>query len=162
MTTPLPPIDPDLVQAFWQRAIDAGAVPSDAPEPVAAGAFGDNAELADELVELVLRGLKRATAGAVAGYEHDGEPLPVVGDRWAATDGVSRPRAILRTTDVRIGRLSSVDDAFAWDEGESDRSRAMWLRDHTSFFERVLPGIGAEFHADMDTVFQRFAVDYQE
>ena len=50
--------------------------------------FGDSAELADELLDLVLHGPKRATAGSVAAFEQEGEALPVVGDLWIAADAV--------------------------------------------------------------------------
>jgi uncharacterized protein YhfF len=79
-----------------------------------------------------------------------------------ATDGQGRARAALRTTDVRVGPLSSVDDAFAWDEGEGDRTRRTWLADHEEFFERFLPTIGLAFEPDMLTVFERFEVLYGE
>jgi uncharacterized protein YhfF len=94
--------------------------------------------------------------------ERDGEALPVVGDLWVAADASGRPRAVLRTTEVRIGPLSSVDDGFAWDEGEGDRSRSMWLADHEAFFRRQLSGLGLEFSPDMETVFERFEVVYTE
>jgi uncharacterized protein YhfF len=58
--------------------------------------------------------------------------------------------------------LSSVDDAFAWDEGEGDRTRRTWLADHEEFFERFLPTIGLAFEPDMLTVFERFEVLYSE
>ena len=124
--------------------------------------FGDSAELADELLDLVLHGPKRATAGSVAAFEQEGEPLPTVGDLWIAADASGRPRAVLRTTEVRTGPLSTVDDAFAWDEGEGDRSRATWLKDHEAFFRRQLPTLGIEFDPDMQTVFERFEVVYVE
>ena len=72
--------------------------------------------------------------------------------------GSSRGRAILRTTDVRIGPLSSVDDQFAWDEGEGDRTRTDWLRMHTEFFTKSHARIGAEMHPDIAVVFERFEV----
>jgi uncharacterized protein YhfF len=159
---PLPSVDHELIRAFWQRCRSAGAVAPETPAPQVVNAFGDHAELADKLIVLVLDGTKRATAGAVADFDHDGEAYPTVGTRWIATDGASRPRAVLRTTNVRIGPLSSVDDSFAWDEGEGDRTRASWLDGHTRFFSRYLPTIGVEFHPDIEVVFERFAVDYQE
>lgn len=152
----------DDVAAFLARAVASGAVEAGTPVPSEAWHFGDTAELADELLELVLHGPKRATAGAVAHYEHDGEALPQVGDLSVVTDFAGTPRALLRTTDVRIGPLSSVDDAFAWDEGEGDRTRADWLRAHTAFFERVLPPLGIPFDTDLPTIFQRFELLYGE
>lgn len=95
-------------------------------------------------------------------YGHDEAELPAHDDLRIATDGASRPRALLRTTDVRLGPLSSVDDAFAWDEGEGDRTRTSWLADHQVFFGRYLPTIGVPFDPDLATVFERFEVLYSE
>ena len=69
---------------------------------------------------------------------------------------------MLPTTEVRVGLLCSVDDAFAWDEGEGDRTRCSWLEDYDNHFRRYLPTIGAEFASDMPTVFERFEVLYSE
>ena len=164
MTLPraLPPIDPDAVAAFWRRGQAAGALPLDREGPGAAEQLGDSPDLADELLALVLHGPKRATAGSLAAFEHEGSPLPVVGDHWVVADGTGRPRAALRTKEVRVGPLSSVDDAFAWDEGEGDRTRATWLADHEAFFRRELPTLGLEFDPGMPTVFERFEVVYTE
>jgi uncharacterized protein YhfF len=160
--TELSPIDHVAVLAFWERGRAAGAIPSDRDVAAPVERFGDSAELADELLDLVLHGSKRATAGSLAALEQAGEALPVVGDLWIAADASGRPRAVLCTTELRTGPLSSVDDAFAWDEGEGDRSRSMWLRDHEAFFRRQLPTLGIEFDPDMQTVFERFEVVYAE
>ena len=106
---------------------------------VTAFAFGDSAELADELGLLVLHGPKRATAELVQAFSAQDEPL-----------------AIVRTTDVRVGPLSSVDDRFAWDEGEGDRTRAWWLDAHTRFFSRQCTAMGLTFSDDIGVVFERF------
>ncbi len=51
-------------------------------------AFGAGAEMATELAELVVAGIKRATAGLARQFGPDGEPPPVVGgyvvllDEW--------------------------------------------------------------------------------
>lgn len=158
MPTPLPDIDHDAVATYWSQVVADGAVGPGTPLPAAVGPFGDSVELADELLDLVVDGPKRATASAVAQYEHQGEPVPAPGDLWVVTDGRGRPRALLRTAEVRVGPLHSVDDRFAWDEGEGDRTRASWLRDHEAFFRRDLATIGVEMTPDMPTVFERFDV----
>ena len=68
----LPPIDRAAVPAFWARGQAAGAIPSDREAEVPVERFGDSAELADELLDLVLHGPKRATAGSVAAFEQSG------------------------------------------------------------------------------------------
>lgn len=159
--TPFGELEPTEIDEFWKRFLAATGRDNHTPQPEA-WPFGDSVELADQLLALVLQGTKRATAGAVADYEAEGEAIPKVGDFEIATDGTMRPRAVLQFTDVRVGPLSSVDDQFAYDEGEGDRTRAYWLSAHTSFFQRFLPTLGIEFDPDMATVFQRFDVLYQE
>lgn len=156
MATPLPPIDIDQVAGFWSRFLATGAVDPSTPMPERVEPFGDSAELADELLELVVKGPKRATAGALVDHELEGAPLPEPGTISIATDGAGRARAVLRTTEVRIGPLGSEDESFAWDEGEGDRTRDWWLAAHHEFFRRYLPTIGVAFDPDMTTVFQRF------
>jgi uncharacterized protein YhfF len=162
VATPLPPVDRDQVAEFWSRVLDAGVVEPSAPLPETIEPFGDSVELADELIGLVVEGRKRATAGALVDHELEGTPPPEPDTITIATDGAGRARAVLRLTEVRVGPLSSVDDSFAWDEGEDDRTRASWLDAHERFFRRYLPTIGATFEPDMATVFLRFEVLFAE
>lgn len=158
--TPVGEPDPSEVAAFWARCRAAvPGLPTDVPD---AWCFGDTMELADELIHLVLQGTKRATAGAVADYEAENEALPAAGDLSIVTDGSMRPRALLEVTEVRVGPLSSVDEAFAFDEGEGDRTRESWLDGHTWFFTRAYARLGLEFHPDIPVVFERFTLRYSE
>ncbi|WP_392545393.1 ASCH domain-containing protein [Oryzobacter sp. 24SJ04S-52] len=136
-----------------------GAHPHLAPEDdLVVEAFGDGPALADELLAYVTDGPKRATAGLVAGYAHDGDPLPRVGSHWVACDGAGRPRVVLRTTELRVGPLHSVDERFAWDEGEGDRTLESWLDGHRRFFRRQCEQVGIEFSDDLEVCFERFSV----
>jgi uncharacterized protein YhfF len=129
------------------------AHPEHADEVPAVGPFGDSPAMADRLLDYVLHGPKRATCG----LPDPDEPV-VVGGHWVVQDGSGRSRVVLRTTDVRTGRLDSVDDAFAWDEGEDDRTRDSWLREHRVYVAR---GLGLAPGTDVDhveVVFERFAV----
>ena len=147
------PADQTAVDAMWASYVaDSGY---DGPL-VTAFAFGDSAELADELGLLVLHGPKRATAELVQAFSAQDEPLPRAGDRCLVLGGDGRPLAIVRTTDVRVGPLSSVDDRFAWDEGEGDRTRPWWLDAHTRFFSRQCTAMGLTFSDDIGVVFERF------
>lgn len=153
---PVAPHDDDAAAAMW--AAYRAANPELPDEDVVVDHFGDSADLADELLGLVLHGPKRATAALVAEFVAAGDPLPRVGSHWVACDGAGRPRAVLRSVELRVGPVHSVDAAFAWDEGEDDRTLESWRREHERYWRRVCPTLGMEFHADLEVVFERFRV----
>jgi uncharacterized protein YhfF len=93
--------------------------------------FGDSPALADELAALVLAGLKRATCWAA----NDGM-LTEVGKRMVMLNGSGRPLAVVETMELVQRRFSEVDAAFAYDEGEGDRSLAYWEQAHRAYFSR--------------------------
>jgi uncharacterized protein YhfF len=148
----------DEATGMWRAYAATRTGPLPPEEEPWVGRFGDSRAMADDLVGLVLAGTKRATAGLVADHAVEAEPLPRVGAHWVACDGGGRPRAVLRTTELRIGRLDSVDDAFAWDEGEGERTRADWLAGHLRYFTRSLAARGEEWDDDLEVVFERFRV----
>jgi ribonuclease BN (tRNA processing enzyme)/uncharacterized protein YhfF len=151
------PVDVQAGRRMWRDYLAARPdLPVDGEVPVEF--FGDGPRMADELIAVVLEGPKRATAGLVAGYVAAGEPLPRVGSHWVACDGAGRPRAVLRTTELRVGPLGSVDAAFAWDEGEDDRTLESWLEGHRRYFRRECERLGAEFSDDLEVCFERFDV----
>ena len=113
MTPPLPPLHRDDALALWSAYADTRTGPVPPEEEPWIGRFGDSAALADQLLDLVLAGTKRATAGLVADHAHESEPLPRVGGHWVVCDGAGRPRCVLRTVELRLGPLDSVDDAMA-------------------------------------------------
>ena len=151
------PVDRVAGLAMWAdyRASRSG-LPEEGEPPVEC--FGDSPALADELIAFVTKGPKRATAGLVAAYAADGDPLPRVGSHWVACGGDGRPRVVLRTQELRVGPLSSVDARFAWDEGEYDRTLESWLDGHRRFFRRECERIGIEFSDDLEVVFERFSI----
>lgn len=115
-----------------------------------AWAFGDGPELADELLELVIRGLKTATCSALSRYGPD-EPIAEVGSVEVILDGSGAPRAVIAIVDVAIRGFDEVDAAFAAAEGEGDRSLAYWRAAHEAFFRRE-----GSFAPDMQLVCERF------
>jgi uncharacterized protein YhfF len=120
--------------------------------------FGDSPELIAELTTLVCKGQKRATAGLLRDYVDRPDAVPKAGDHVVVVDSAGDPVCIYRSTEVRIGPLISVDDAFAWDEGEGDRSRDDWLAGHRNFFMRQAAAESFTFSDSLDTVFERFTV----
>ncbi|WP_349627810.1 ASCH domain-containing protein [Rhodopseudomonas sp. BR0C11] len=95
--------------------------------------FGDSPDLANRLVELVLSGTKRATCWA----ESQGLLSAEVGKLMVVLDGQGVPKAVLKTIELTKRRFDEVDEAFAFDEGEGDRSLQYWREAHTRYFMRL-------------------------
>lgn len=156
--TPLGPTDRVSARRLWdayRTENEARAGSTDLPY---VGAFGDSVELADELLDLVLAGVKRATASLVQDFRDDDEPLPRIGEHWIACDGSGRARLVLRSTELRLGPAESIDDRFAQDEGEGDRTRADWLAGHGRYWTRTEASRGREWSPAAEVVFERFHV----
>ena len=93
-------------------------------------------ELRRELVELVLRGEKMATAGLL---EDRDEPTRKTGERLALLGYDDEPVAIVELTEVRVVPAGELDVQFARDEGEGFETVEDWRLAHEKFFERPLP-----------------------
>jgi len=109
-------------------------------------AFGDSPQLADELLELVMQGVKTATCST-----EDEPNVSKPGERWIVLDGRGMPRCVIETTEVSFRRFGDVDATFAHDEGEGDRSLAYWRDAHRRYFGRL-----GRFREDMMLMCERF------
>jgi len=109
-------------------------------------AFGDGRELADELIDLVIRGIKTATCST-----EDESNTSTPGERWVVLDGSGEPRCVIETTEITYRRFNEVEAAFAYDEGEGDRSLAYWRHAHRTYFGRL-----GRFSEDMMLMCERF------
>lgn len=119
--------------------------------------FGDNRELADRLVELVLDGRKRATAALA--WEADGEETPPrPGDISLVTNFDGEPKCFIRYTDIVVLPFDQVDEDFAFEEGEGDGSLDYWRAAHWAFFSRYCATIGREPDMEMPVICKRFEV----
>ena len=146
------------VADYWAGFCRAASVPESTPYQ--AWHFGDSAALAHQLVELVLHGPKRATAGA--GWAVDRAPaLGAVPDGYSVvTEFDGTPRCVIRTTQLDRRPLNAVDAQFAWDEGEGDRTLPDWLDGHRRYFRRECAAAGVPFADDMDVQLERFELLY--
>ncbi len=86
------------------------------------------------LNDLVLAGLKTATAGTLTEYEREGEPLEHVGEHLALLDDSGNSLATVEVTAVEVLRFADVDFAFAQAEGEGFTSLEHWRQAHVGFF----------------------------
>lgn len=151
------------LETYYQDFL--ASLPPDSPyrtRPYEAAAFGDSPELADQLGHLIVAGIKTATCSAVWSYEAEGEPIPELGLLTIILDGRGQPLCIIETTEVTIRRFDEVDAAFAYAEGEDDRSLAAWRAGHLRFFTRTLAPIGRTPTPDMPLVCERFRVIFSQ
>ena len=109
-------------------------------------AFGDNPALADELLELVMKGTKTATCST-----EDEPNISAPGERWIVLDGSGHPRCVIESIEVTFRRYDEVDAAFAYEEGEGDRSLTYWREAHRRYFGRL-----GKFREDMMLMCERF------
>lgn len=142
---------------YWDRFQKEQGV---AKSFVNAWSFGDHPELADELLELVLTGKKTGTATLVIELEREGEKMPEVGDYNIILDGKGKPTAIIRTTSVEIKPFNEVKEAFAYSEGENDRTLESWRREHWKYWTRVGQKLGFIMKEDLLVICENFELVY--
>lgn len=123
--------------------------------------FGDSEKLADELADLVLCGVKRATAGSLWSYEDQGVRPPRPGDLSIVTAWSGQPLCIIETQSVDVVPYNEVTAEFAAVEGEGDGSLAYWLEVHQRYFERESASAGRQFDERMLIACEEFKVVYQ-
>jgi uncharacterized protein YhfF len=151
---------PEHLSAFWHAYAESigGA---DESLFYQAFAFGDSQELADELADLVLRGIKRATAGAVWSYEAEGKRLPQPGDLSIVTKWTGQPLCLIETQAVEVVPFGGVTAEFASTEGEGDGSLSFWREEHRRYFTRECARSGRQFSEDMLVACVQFKVVFR-
>lgn len=121
--------------------------------PYEAWAFGDSP---DELAQLVLQGIKTATASAYGWYTLEGSGIPKVGEYSVIVDSYENAVCVIKTTKVYVVPYDEVDEKQAWKEGEGDRTLAYWRKVHEAFFRRELQEVGLFFNEKMKVVCEEF------
>lgn len=122
--------------------------------------FGDE-KIGDELGRLVVMGEKKATTGLEYFYKNNIEPRPKVGDLSIITDTKNRALCIIKVTNVKVVRFKEVDEDFAREEGEGDRSLEYWQKVHKGFFTEILKGYGEKFNEGTKVSLEKFEVVYK-
>lgn len=105
--------------------------------------------MADELAQLVIRGVKTASCCSYDAYKS--EVSPSIGDYNVILNGRNEPVCVIRTVSLTLVRYCDVSAEMAAKEGEGDKSLAYWQQGHQEFFERT-----GDFSPDMLLVFEQF------
>ncbi len=145
--------------AFWEaRRAEDPTLPEAVP---LAWAFGATPEHADELLDLVLRGIKDGTASSMWDYEATGDALPEVGELSVILDGEGEPRAVIETTALAVVPFDQVGEEHARAEGEGDRTLAYWREAHERYW-RAHSENPRGFEPDMPVLCERFRLLWPE
>ena len=100
--------------------------------------FGTPGPSREKLVNLILHGQKRATAGLLIGdYESEGEPIEHVGELLAIVDNDGKHVGTMKVTRAEILRFADVPDEFALAEAEGDMNASDFRASHLAYWTRV-------------------------
>lgn len=96
--------------------------------------FGNPGASRSKLIDLIIHGEKRATAGLLSEYQAEGEPVEHVGEQLAVLDNDGHQVATLQITRAAVLRFADVPDEFALAEAEGDHSAADFRASHLEFW----------------------------
>ena len=120
--------------------------------------FTSDERLANELLQLVLSGKKRATASSLLCYVEGEQPKP--GSLSIVTDFTGNPHCVIETKAVQVIPFREMTFAICSREGE-DECLETWQAGHRRFFTQDGKDMGYEFTEDMPVLFEDFEVIYQ-
>ena len=99
--------------------------------------FGTPGESRARLIDFIVNGNKRATAGLLNDYAKESEPVESVGECLAMLDNSYQHVATLRVTRVEVSRFIDVPDEFALAEAEGDLNAADFRASHSEYWSRI-------------------------
>lgn len=141
------------LKQFWQDFCQSHNLECDTP--VEAWAFGATAEDADELAELVNRGIKTATTSAYELYDKN-EKTPQAGEWNIVLNSKEEPVCVIQDKVVEIVPYDLISKEHAYHEGEGDRSYEYWRRAHDDFFDWEYREAGKVFYPQAPMVCEVF------
>lgn len=141
------------LKQFWQDFCQSHNLECDTP--VEAWAFGATAEDADELAELVNRGIKTATTSAYELYDKN-EKIPQVGEWSIVLNSKEEPVCVIQDKVVEIIPYDLISKEHAYHEGKGDRSYEYWRQAHDDFFDWEYREAGKAFYPQAPMVCEVF------
>lgn len=149
----------ESVKLLWNNYIDKNPEKKNKKTPVSFY-FCDNEFDANECAELVVKGVKRATATSLWWFEKNNEPLPKVGDQYVVTDWSGNAKAVIEATKIEMVPYNEISADFAEIEGEGDKSLAYWKKVHKDFYTREMKAFNKSFDENMIIVCEQFKTVY--
>jgi uncharacterized protein YhfF len=146
--------------ALWQAYLVSLPHAEDArPRLFEVFRIGNSPERADTGAALIKQGLKTASSLLWA-YEATNKPLPEVGSLSIVTDSRGDPVSVTETLAVDVKAFADVDESFAYDYGEWDRTPETWTARCWELNASRCQALGKMPTPEMPLVCERFAVVY--
>jgi uncharacterized protein YhfF len=111
---------------------------------------------ADAGAALILNGTKTATSSAH--WEYPDGRIPFAGALSVLLDGGNHARAIVETARIEIMPFGLVDDRFASQYGEGDRTLAWWRKEIGAWYREAAARHGEIFSNATPIICEWFAV----
>ncbi|MFY9481751.1 MAG: GNAT family N-acetyltransferase [Ilumatobacteraceae bacterium] len=99
--------------------------------------FGTPGNSRENLVNFIINGNKRATAGLAADYEKEGEEVEFVGECLSMVNTDGNHVATLQVTRVDTTRFADVPDEFALAEAEGDLNAVDFRASHMEYWTKA-------------------------
>lgn len=138
------------VEQFWRTFCKKHNLGEDTK--VDAWSFGASKEEANELADLVKRGIKTATTAA---FFPENE-MPSVGDWNIILDWNGNPVCVIQDKVVEVIPYNQISAEHAYHEGEGDRSYQYWREVHDQFFEAEFAESGQKFYPQAPMICEVF------
>lgn len=151
----------EQAQKYWNEYWQGKTAPTN----VTAEQWGwEGTAMADELADLILKGIKTASC---ASYDeclyYNEDLLSKIGSYTIVLNRKDEPVGIIKYTDMTIIPMNEVTEEIARAEGEGDLSYDYWYEGHKKFFTELIPQIGKEFSEAMPLAVERFElIDVKE
>ncbi len=123
--------------------------------------FCDNEKDANECAELVVKGIKQATATSLWWFKKNNESLPKIGNQYIVTDWNGNAKAIIETIELAPLPYNRITPEFAKTEGEGDKTLEYWKRVHKSYYIREMEPYGEKFEENMIIICEYFKLVYK-
>lgn len=108
----------------------------------------------DKLIELVLKGQKRATTSLYNEYIKEQEPLPKKGEKSIIQYSNNKDACLIVIEKVIITQFKNITEELAFIEGEGDKSLKYYKDEHTKIFKKI----DKSFSEESKVVFEIFKV----
>lgn len=114
----------------------------------------------DKLANLVVKGIKTATASLFDIYAFENEKLPHRGEYNVILNSLNEAVCIIKTVNIEIKPFCKVTSEHAYKEGEGDRSLEYWRKVHKKAFNNECRNTPIKLTDDSKVVCEEFELVY--